>query len=84
MSERRPLIVVFDPQCILCSGWVSFLQRRSRDAAYRFAARNRYRFFEGGRAAISRAPKMRTDSSTEAYTSAATYAVFTVVKNSMA
>ena len=31
-------IIVFDGECVLCSGWVRFLLRHDREARYRFAA----------------------------------------------
>jgi len=31
-------IIVFDGDCVLCSGWVRFLLRHDREARYRFAA----------------------------------------------
>lgn len=32
------MIVVYDAQCLLCSGWVQFLLRHDRAGAFRFAA----------------------------------------------
>jgi predicted DCC family thiol-disulfide oxidoreductase YuxK len=32
------VIVVFDAQCLLCSGWVRFILRHDRDAVFRFAS----------------------------------------------
>jgi predicted DCC family thiol-disulfide oxidoreductase YuxK len=32
------VIVVFDAQCLLCSGWVQFLLRHDRQAIFRFAS----------------------------------------------
>lgn len=32
------MIVVFDAQCLLCSGWVKFLLRHDRRARFRFAS----------------------------------------------
>ena len=37
------MIVVFDAQCLLCSGWVSFLLRHDRRRVFQFAYR--YRVF---------------------------------------
>lgn len=32
------MIVVFDAQCLLCSGWVQFLIRHDREGRFRFAS----------------------------------------------
>ncbi|HSV48191.1 MAG TPA: thiol-disulfide oxidoreductase DCC family protein [Ramlibacter sp.] len=32
------MIIVFDAQCLLCSGWVRFLLRHDRRAQFRFAS----------------------------------------------
>ncbi len=32
------MIIVFDAQCLLCSGWVRFLLRHDRRAVFRFAS----------------------------------------------
>jgi predicted DCC family thiol-disulfide oxidoreductase YuxK len=32
------VIVVFDAQCLLCSGWVQFLLRHDRNATFQFAS----------------------------------------------
>jgi predicted DCC family thiol-disulfide oxidoreductase YuxK len=38
IEERRSAIIVFDGDCVLCSGWVRFLLHHDREARYRFAA----------------------------------------------
>ena len=35
---RKPMVVVFDAQCLLCSRWVRFLLRFDKVGAFRFAS----------------------------------------------
>ena len=34
----KKIIIVFDAECLLCSGWVRFLLRRDRDDQFMFAS----------------------------------------------
>lgn len=38
MTAPAHAVVVFDGDCVFCSGWVRFLLARDRQARYRFAA----------------------------------------------